>query len=659
MSDLLRKHRTLLAALAPALLAVLLYWPSLKLPVIYDSLLHIRIAKGINLLNVWLPNDEYGFYRPMVIFPMLLIRGLFGYYPAWLLHGLNVAQHALNVALLVALSWRLWQKWARALASGLLLALFPFAYQAVAVNGHNIHPATTGLIILGLHCYLSGIRERKTRWWLITGLIFLLALLSHETATLFGLLAALVQWNDQRQDAAAVIGRIRERIPRIMRENSPWFVFFLLGGLYAIIYQFLPVSHYLAGAGTDGGPWLKALYLMQSAAYPITWFNKLLPDIGAVTVVLSGMVLTLVLTAWSARRRANRLPLLLGWGWWLAISSLLFLTIPSGYLLHGPRLLYLGGVGLALLWPILLEPLSRVSRVGGLLWTAALGFVLVLGWGFVRDHLDRYLQMTDPVGLMEEVMDGRPPDEGILLVNLPAWVSPPRNTYPVGAEHAAMLGVHIFLEELIEENLHVDRPVHAIRLPELLADPGYPYSVFGEKDLSRPIPADWAPAGSQVFVVSYTDTGVHSQHVGQLSPVAEGGAIAHFGPYQLVGVEAIACDGNVDVTTSWAWTQDQLPPGSLSLFVQLLDGNGQLLAQADSPPLGLRFNLIAPVPGWQMVDRRTLQPAAGVPTQLQIGVYDYLDGLRLPTQDSQGSPLPEDALRVPVGNCRLQSEPGD
>lgn len=36
--------------------------PSIRLPLIYDDLLHIRIAKGLDLVSVWLPTDEFGFW---------------------------------------------------------------------------------------------------------------------------------------------------------------------------------------------------------------------------------------------------------------------------------------------------------------------------------------------------------------------------------------------------------------------------------------------------------------------------------------------------------------------------------------------------------------------------------------------------------------------
>ncbi len=150
-----QQHRVTVTAVFTAIIAIILYWPSLRLPVIYDSLLHIRISDDLTLANVWLPTQKFGFYRPLTFVPLILIQKLFGAYPNWLLHGLNVAQHGLNAALLFLLAWRLWHNWTRAFIVGLLFALFPFSFQAIAVYGHNVHPATTGLILLGLHTYLK------------------------------------------------------------------------------------------------------------------------------------------------------------------------------------------------------------------------------------------------------------------------------------------------------------------------------------------------------------------------------------------------------------------------------------------------------------------------------------------------------------------------
>ena len=676
MSEYARRNRFRLAALAVSLVALLLYWPTLRLPLLYDDLLHIRIAKGLNLATVWVPTEAFGFYRPLTFFPMLVIRGLFGYYPAWLLHGLNVGQHAINVILAIALARRFGRNRLQALATGLLLALFPFAYQAIAVYGHNVHPTTTGLMLLGLHSYLYGIERQRVRWWLLTGLLFLLSLLSHESAILFGPLAALVHWNHRtkvvsltpgdtaqtsRSDAdltrsAQTEGRIcglvvRRRLSTTLTYH-PWLLFLILGGLYAVVYQLLPLSRTLPGAGSDGGLWLKTLYLLQAAAYPLTWFAHRLPDTHATAMVLGGMAVTLGLTVWSACCRSNRVPLILGWCWWALASVLLVLPLPSDYLLNGPRLLYLGAVGLALLWPVLLDPLRRLPRAGWLIWATALGLILWAGWGFVRGRLDQYAQLASPVALVDQTMAGRPPDEGILLINLPEWLAPRRNTYPLGSEHVSMLGYHLFVEELMAENLREGRPVRAIKLPELLRDPGYSYSVSGETDLSRPIQADWSPAGSQVFVITYTADGVESRHVGQLvPPPGEQSPAASFGPYHLLEAVATECDGGVQVATRWGWTLDQLPPATISLFVQLLDSSGRLIAQADAPPLGVRFDLIAPLAGWRIADLRTLRPTDGAPTMVLVGMYDYLDGERLSALDSHQHPLPNNALALAVEDC--------
>ncbi len=647
MLHYLRRNHIRFMAMAVALIALALYYPTLQLPIIYDTLLHIRVAKGLDLATLWLPTERFGFYRPLIFLPLILIRDLFGHYPSGLLHGLNVVQHALNAVLVFALAWRLWKTQAWALASGLLFAVFPFAYQAVAVNGHNVHVTMAGLVLLGLHTYLYGIRTCSTRWWALTTLFFLLGLLNHETATLFGPLAALVHWNDRRQISLPFLKRGEQSL-------SPWFLYFLVGGLYAVLYQLLPLSRVIPGAEAESGQWSKVLYLIQAATYPITWFRSLLPNLPTIPLILGGMGLALALTIWSAHRCSHRLPLLLGWGWWFGVSFLLFLTLPPSYLLHGPRLLYLVGVGLALLWPVLLAPLFSF-KTGPLLWTLAVALLVLNGWIGVRGHLDRYHQLTSPINAVRKFMDHRPAGEGVLIVNLPSWIAPATNSFPVGVEHTALLGQHLFLDELIEVNLRTERPTLAIKLPESLSDPGYPYAITGGSDLSKQIPVDWAPLGSQVFVVSLGDQ-IHTHHAGQLLPGTGTDASASFGQYELLAADAQACDDQVRVTTRWAWSANPTPSPTHSLFVQLFDSGGILVDQADSPPLGLRFDLLAPRPDWQIVDQRVLESHAGESDYLLIGVYDYLDGQRMPAQDDQRRPLTDNALHIPLSHCLSQDE---
>lgn len=625
----------LLAGIA-ALAALILYWPTLNLPLLYDDLLHIRITGGLDFGSVWLPTEAFGFYRPLTFLPLLLIERLFGGYPAGLLHGLNIGQHALNAALLVLLAWRLRRSTWWALAAGLLFVFFPFSYQAVAVYGHNVHPTTTGILLLALHTYLSAHGGRPV-WWLPTTLLFVLALLSHESAILFGPFAFLVQW--------AAGGRFplqRDR-PVTHYLRAPWFLFSLAGLLYLIGYQFLPLSRAPqadpgGGLGDD-----KALYILQTLAYPLVWVARFLPPAAANWVIIGSVGVVTGLFAWCGRVAARRPGLFLGLGWWAPASLLIALPLSATYLLHGPRLLYLGSVGLALLWSLLLVPFGRLSRAAPVL---LLALILVQNGLFVRQKLQQYAALTGPVVVVEEALAGRPADEGVLLVNLPQWLAPARNSYPAGVEIVSMLGDYLFVEELLAHNLGVDRPVKAVVLPEYLADPtGYRFGVHSQADVAE-LQTDWAPAGQHIFLVSYPEDGPQTTYTGVVRPdpsTAE--PIAVFDSYTLLAATAEQCGETTTVTLTWRGTGRPVAP-TTSIFVQQLAADGTLLAQADGPPLGLRPDLL-PLSGRTITEQRSL-PAGG--DTVLVGVYDFVTGERETGRGVSGAPLMNNTETIPVTN---------
>ncbi|MCB0031256.1 MAG: hypothetical protein KDE28_25275, partial [Anaerolineales bacterium] len=80
------------------------------------------------------------------------------------------------------------------------------------------------------------------------------------------------------------------------------------------------------------------------------------------------------------------------------------LPLPTGYLLNGPRLLYLSSIGTALLWPWLLEPLWRRRPGGSAVWMALLLAIAVSNAGFVSGRLAAYANLTSPVSLLQEVL---------------------------------------------------------------------------------------------------------------------------------------------------------------------------------------------------------------------------------------------------------------
>ena len=665
------------SGLAVVLLTGWLYWRTLRLPLIYDTLLHIRIAGGLNFASVWLPTEAFGFYRPMTFFPMLLIQRLFNGYPAWLLHANNVVQHAANAGLLAWLSWRLWPDWRRALASGAIFAVFPFSYQAVAVYGHNVHPAIVGLGLLGLHSYLTAVSPPKSKgtpryaegsekeslqsvklgdkkrrhWQILTWLLFGLMLLTHETAVLFGGFALLVQINAQPD--------LLKKWRALLRQ--PWRWFLLAGVVYLVIYQFLPISRAPQAAASGRDLWLNGLYLLQAAVFPLTWFAHVLPQMSGAWVALVSGGFVVSLSGWLAWRRPDwRTPLLLAWGWWAGASLLLWVTLPTDYLLRGPRLLYLGSVGVALLWAHLLaavwdgrSPIPSLAKIRGFVWTAVLAFILITSGQFVQTKLTQYEQLTEPVRVWQDNPNSFPNAE-VVFVNLPQWLDVPPKTYAIGVEFVAMLGDYLFVEELSSANLPGAHKTWAVNLPELQSSQPYAYGVQAQNAWPTAI----SDQPRHFFITYFLPEGPQTQHTGFVWPkmaqsIAPRNVPAQFGFYTLAAASAETCNNTIEVSLRWLPGSEAIPD-TTSIFVQVLDENGRLLTQADGPPLGIRPGLLAASPDDLLVDLRTLELAeaeTAVPTTVLVGVYDFASGVRSPATDAAGQPLPDNAWRIPISAC--------
>ncbi|MCL4262869.1 MAG: hypothetical protein KJ069_06625 [Anaerolineae bacterium] len=636
--SLLRRHVLLATAVAAAIIALCLYWPIRQFPLSFDDLLHIRLVKGVNYATVWLPTTNSAFFRPGLLLPVLFTRSLFAYYPAPFLYGLNLLLHALNVALLVALAWRLWRRWPRALAAGLLLACYPFSYQVVAAFGNNVYLVLLLLVLLALHTYLRAL-DKGGWWWPVTAVLFLVGLFNHELMVLFGFYAALSHW--------AYTGHMEIRVWHWRR--SPYLFFLFAAAIYTLLYQFLPLAP--SPHTANDLPMLTLLYLGQALVYPLAWLGaRLLPDAAPLIITLSLLVCIIWTGLVVTRQPENRLALLLGWGWWGITAVLLFVTLPAYYILHGPRLLYLGSVGVCLLWAVLLDALFSWRRAGKLLWAAALGTMVLIGASFARGRVVALGNLGAPVAVMQAEMASRPLPEGVLLVNLPAWSAPVRQSFPVGAEHVALMGEHVFAEELVWENLNQVRPVRAVAAPELGQEPGYPYGLHVQSpDLGNP--AEWASAGATVFINRVTEQGVTTEVSGRFLPADTAvPPLATWGETGLIAGTAVACQG--EITAELTWRPAPQTGATTSVFVQALADDGRLLGQADGPPLQLRPDWLALSPGWLITDYRHIQTdGPAVPTTLLIGLYDYVTGERTPGVETNHQPLADNALRLPIQPC--------
>lgn len=81
-----------------------------------------------------------------------------------------------------------------------------------------------------------------------------------------------------------------------------------------------------------------------------------------------------------------------------------------------------------------------------------------------------------------------------------------------------------------------------------------------------------------------------------------------------------------------------------NVFLHLLDGNGQIVAQADAPPTNQAYPTSWWAPGEIVADRRLLPVSAGV-TTIRLGLYDLGSGQRIPVVESS---LPEQDSGVEI-----------
>jgi hypothetical protein len=98
---------------------------------------------------------------------------------------------------------------------------------------------------------------------------------------------------------------------------------------------------------------------------------------------------------------------------------------------------------------------------------------------------------------------------------------------------------------------------------------------------------------------------------------------------------------------STTWHVTATPPEAYTIFVHILDAGGQLIGQADGPPLSGDYPTDWWSPGETIVDTRplTLPPEAD---RVTIGLYRLSDQTRLPVVDQAGQRVPNDEIVLPV-----------
>jgi 4-amino-4-deoxy-L-arabinose transferase-like glycosyltransferase len=155
-----------------------------------------------------------------------------------------------------------------------------------------------------------------------------------------------------------------------------------------------------------------------------------------------------------------------------------------------------------------------------------------------------------------------------------------------------------------------------------------------------PGPAQIDGAPSSAFLIDRVKVRAPS-----VSPAAsDGPPLATFGDLLRLDRVRFAPD-----ETTFFWTALRAPGTDYTLFVHLLDADGQMIGQHDGQPFGGDYPTGLWDAGERVRDARAfaLPPAA---QRLRIGWYDHQTGQRLPAYRPDGQPWPDNAVLIEVRN---------
>ncbi|CUS03251.2 membrane protein of unknown function [Candidatus Promineifilum breve] len=663
--------------LLPPLAALWLYRRALGFAYFNDDPTgHFAWMEGQTVWQFFAGSADYGYYRPVVFAVLRLSQLLFG--NATLPHNpvadhtLLLLLHAANTALVAALALALTRRAGRppafALVAALVFAGVPFSYEAVGYVASLTHPLLVFWALLAITNYELRIRNeeralhapRATRY---LPLLFLsLGLLTHENG-LF-IFPALVGFDWATRPGASWPARARRLWP-----------YAIPPALFAVLWLLIPKNsaqglNSLADVGRNLVPFL------QTLVYPLLPLVRL--DAGDTTalLLLAAFVVSLSgLFAW--RAGALRLWVFaLGWFGLSLLPAALFLG--PEYVYGSPRLSYLPGIGVALLWamPVLwvagggwrvagsgwrvagskwrvAGSGSRVAdgkwQVAGLFLSVAYGLALVLpARPFIRCQLDFYEATSHFARQMAAVGRAAPAGRDLVFINLPFFFSSTAarpdgcpSPYPWTPVGGVLVPPYAQPRDFVRFNGGPDRPVEGVTFPGY--GPGW--RTFGPEidgeTLRGHATAD-APFVFDLLNGSFADLADAWQPGRSVaaSPRASfGGALAL--------TDARLQEEGDTLIARLAWRVVAATEAPLAAFVHVYDAAGALVAQSDGPPGGGLAPQALWRPGDGLGDTRhiDLGPLPLGAYTVAVGVYNAADGVRL-AAESAGQPLPDNVYRV-------------
>ena len=331
--------------LIPALAALSAFGWSITLgPLSDDFVLHAWAVDG-----EWLP-ASWPFVRPL---PLALWQALANAGGGWVaVHGLNLAVHAGNSALVASIGARLSGPRA-GLAAGLLFACFPASTEAVAWSAGVFDLMATGAALLAVGLWDR--REPSARRAAAIAMLCVAGMLCKESALVIPALLALIT-----TASATTLGEARTRLRALALPVAVAVAFVAARTLSSTV-----VSTHLSNVPVGRRQWKDLIVRpISGVALPVRGEEGYL--LGLLVLILVGIALARALRPPTADEVGTPAPpavLALGSGWTLIATLPLLMTFFVSSTLEGSRYLYLSSAGFALGLSSAVAGRSIVSRV--------------------------------------------------------------------------------------------------------------------------------------------------------------------------------------------------------------------------------------------------------------------------------------------------------
>jgi hypothetical protein len=116
----------------------------------------------------------------------------------------------------------------------------------------------------------------------------------------------------------------------------------------------------------------------------------------------------------------------------------------------------------------------------------------------------------------------------------------------------------------------------------------------------------------------------------------------------LLGYKARPTDEGMELT--FYWQANGEIETDYQVFLHLLDAGGEVMLQADSPPVEGLYPTSLWEEGRLIGDVHSVTlPGGSVPAAIRVGLYDLTTLQRLPGSGADGQPLPDNAVTIPLG----------